>query len=202
VTSKSSERENIEKVDKRPHTDLILSVCAILISAVACGASLYQLRMASTLISAQTWPYVTIGWSYQNDQSGISVANDGLGPALLRSVVLKLDGQPQRDVLSALRRIVTGSAGSITVGALVRGSVIRAGNDAHLILVQGAAYDNQMRNAKSRIEVEICYCSILERCWISTLGDMPQQVGRCEDRDSLETPELQADTAVAPSPKQ
>jgi hypothetical protein len=95
--------------------------------------------------------------------------------------VLKLDGQPQRDVPSALRRTVTGSAGGITVGALVRGSVIRAGDDAHLMLVQGAAYDVQMRKAKSRIEVEICYCSILERCWMSALDGTPPEVGRCED---------------------
>jgi hypothetical protein len=39
------------------NTSRILPICALLISAVA----LYQLRMASSSFSAQTWPYVTIG---------------------------------------------------------------------------------------------------------------------------------------------
>ena len=126
-----------------------------------------------------------------------------LNTDLVCSVMLKLDGQPQGVVLSALRRIYgVGRRHNGWGGALVRDSVIRVGNDAHLMLVQGAAYDVQMRKTKSRIEVEICYCSILERCWISALDGTPQEVGRCEDKDSLETPELQADTAVAPIAKQ
>jgi len=77
VTLKQSDRENFTKVERRLNADLILSLCAILISAVACGASLYQLRIASSLISAQTWPYVTITWSYHEEQSGIRFKTTG-----------------------------------------------------------------------------------------------------------------------------
>jgi hypothetical protein len=66
----------------------VLPICALLISAVACAASLYQLRMAMSSISAQTWPYVTIGWRHTNDETGIVVDNDGLGPAIIRYVVV------------------------------------------------------------------------------------------------------------------
>ena len=86
-------------------TSRILPICAILISAVACAASLYQLRMASSSISAQTWPYVTIGWRYANDQTGIVVDNDGLGPALIRDVELTIDGRNQRDAISGCNRL-------------------------------------------------------------------------------------------------
>jgi len=71
--------------------DLVFSLCALFISAIAAAASLYQLNMASSSIAAQTWPYVTIGWNYANEQSGIIVAHDGLGPALIRDTVLEVD---------------------------------------------------------------------------------------------------------------
>ncbi|MBV8775090.1 MAG: hypothetical protein JO166_22565 [Deltaproteobacteria bacterium] len=58
--------------------------------------------MASSSMSAQTWPYVTIGWRYANDETGIVVDNDGLGPALIRDVVLTLDEREQRDAVSAV----------------------------------------------------------------------------------------------------
>jgi hypothetical protein len=75
----------------------VLPICAFLISAVACAASLYQLRMAMSSMSAQTWPYVTIGWHHANDETGIVVDNDGLGPAIIRDVVLTVDRQDQHD---------------------------------------------------------------------------------------------------------
>jgi hypothetical protein len=174
-----------------------MSLGAILISAVACGASLYQLRMASTLISAQTWPYVTIAWTYLNEQSGIVVQNDGLGPALIRDVGLKLDGRPQHDVVSALRQIVKGSTGNVGADALMRGVVIRPGNSANLILVKGAVWDTQMRSAKPRITVEMCYCSILERCWKAKLNEIPAEVRSCVvDTNDLQVPDIR-DTSLA-----
>lgn len=58
------------------NTSQLLPVCALLKSAVACAASLYHLRMASSSISTQTWPYVTIGWRYVNNKTDIVVDDD------------------------------------------------------------------------------------------------------------------------------
>lgn len=112
-------------------TSRILPICAILISAVACAASLYQLRMASSSISAQTWPYVTIGWRYANDQTG------GLGPALIRDVVLTIDGRDQRDAVSGVQQIIGNSQAEIHIDALTRGVMIRAGKSLNLFEVRG-----------------------------------------------------------------
>jgi hypothetical protein len=178
----------------------VLPICALLISAVACAASLYQLRMAMSSISAQTWPYVTIGWRHTNDETGIVVDNDGLGPAIIRDVVLTLDGQGQHDAISALRQIISIADASIELDALTRGVVIRAGKSLNLFVVRGASWANQLRSAQNRVNLEICYCSILGQCWSNSLASViPREVSVCAEsnRNSLELPT----TSVSDSPR-
>jgi hypothetical protein len=174
------------------NTSRILPICALLISAVACIASLYQLHMASSSMSAQTWPYITIGWRYANDETAIIIDNDGLGPALIRDVVLAIDQRPQSDTLSAVKQIVNDPGAEIRLDALVRGNVIRAGNSLSFLVVHGAAWANQLRAAQKRITLQICYCSILGRCWTNSLAQViPQAVSGCSDNNphSLRLPE-------------
>jgi hypothetical protein len=178
----------------------VLPICALLISAVACAASLYQLRMAMSSISAQTWPYVTIGWRHTNDETGIVVDNDGLGPAIIRDVVLTVDGQDQHDAISALRQIISITDAGIELDALTRGVVIRAGKSLNLFIVRGASWANQLRSAQNRVNLEICYCSILGRCWSNSLASViPRQVSVCAESksNSLELPT----TSVSDSPR-
>jgi hypothetical protein len=178
----------------------VLPICALLISAVACAASLYQLRMAMSSISAQTWPYVTIGWRHTNDETGIVVDNDGLGPAIIRDVVLTVDGQDQHDAISALRQIISIADASIELDALTRGVVIRAGKSLNFFVVRGASWANQLRSAQNRVNLEICYCSILGQCWSNSLASViPREVSVCAEsnRNSLELPT----TSVSDSPR-
>ncbi|GEM_PF-1392022 len=190
-----TESRGIQKDGSR--TSRILPICALLISAVACAASLYQLRMASSSMSAQTWPYVTIGWRHANDEIGIVINNDGLGPALIRDVLLTVDQKNQHDAVSALEQIIRKptiktDGAEVRIDVLVRGSVIRAGNAANIFLVRGAAWANRMRAAQSRINLEICYCSILGQCWINSLTSVvPREVVECAEDDSrgLKAPE-------------
>jgi hypothetical protein len=187
----------------RINLDLIFSLCALFISAIAAAASIYQLHMASSSIAAQTWPYVAIGWSYADDQSGIVVDNDGLGPALIRDVVLKIDGHPQHDALQAVSLLIDISAdakGQIHMDALVPGTVIRSGSSARLFSVSGAKWDSQLRHAQSRIELEVCYCSVLERCWISSMQTLAQSIAKCprRNRSSLTLPASENTSFPAP----
>jgi hypothetical protein len=181
--------KNQSEIERRLNLDFIMSACALMLSAVVCATALYQLRNASRQMSAQTWPYVTIGWHYDNDESGILVTNDGQGPAIIYGVALRLDGQPQHDVISALRRIVSGPAAVIHIDALVHGTVLRPGQELHLLSVRGAAWDKQLRDAKGRIAVELCYCSVLDRCWTNILNEMPQETAQCGESSNLVMPE-------------
>ncbi len=188
---------------RRLNLDLIFSLCALFISAIAAAASIYQLHMASSSIAAQTWPYVTIGWSYANDQSGIMIDNDGVGLALIRDVVLKVDGNPQHDALKAISKLIDishGPKGTIEMDALIPGVVIRVGKSLRFFSVGGAKWDSQLRNAQSRVELEVCYCSVLDRCWMSSMRNSAQSIDQCPKHDpsSLRLPEQKNVLTSAP----
>jgi hypothetical protein len=85
---------------KSLRVDVVIAVCALLISTLACMASIFQTRVIADQLSATVWPYVDVttnivmsprdtGWS-------VTIANDGLGPAVLRSVLLTVDGKPMK----------------------------------------------------------------------------------------------------------
>src|ERR1700722_7361522 len=98
--------QQADRIERRLNIDFVMSVCALLISAGACATALYQLRNASLMMSAQTWPYVTAGWHYDNGEAGILVTNDGQGLAIVHAAILAVDGQPQHDVVSPLHHLI------------------------------------------------------------------------------------------------
>jgi hypothetical protein len=69
--------QQADRVERRLNIDFVMSVCALLISAVAGATALYQLRNASLMMSAQTWPYVVAGWHYDN-RSGLAILNSAI----------------------------------------------------------------------------------------------------------------------------
>jgi len=182
--------QQADPIKRRLNIDFVMSVCALLISAVVCAIALYQLRNASLMMSAQTWPYVTAGWHYDKDEAGILVANDGQGPAIVHAVSLTVDGESQHDVVSALRHLINGDEGVVQIDALAHGVVIRPGETLRLLNVQGATSNTQLRAARKRIGVVLCYCSVLERCWTNTLNGLPREVEHCTEGAGLSLPEL------------
>jgi hypothetical protein len=53
-------------------------------------------RVIAQQLSAQVWPYVTFTGTTEPERLELDVANDGLGPAVVKSFVLRVDGKPQR----------------------------------------------------------------------------------------------------------
>jgi hypothetical protein len=99
-----------------------------------------------------------------------------------------------------LRQIISIADASIELDALTRGVVIRAGKSPNLFIVRGASWANQLRSAQSPVNLEICYCSILGRCWSNSLASViPREVSVCAEskRNSLELPT----TSVSDSPR-
>jgi hypothetical protein len=48
--------QQADRIERRLNIDFVMSVCALLISAVACATALYQLRNASLMIRRRRGP--------------------------------------------------------------------------------------------------------------------------------------------------
>jgi hypothetical protein len=118
--------------DRAFRLDFFIAIAAVLISAITAGTLFYQTHVIGDEFAATIWPYLSVGTTYVTGGETIEVANDGVGPALVRSAQLYVDGRKVRawnDYLKALARdpelrklflraqaaVQAGSAGQATI---------------------------------------------------------------------------------------
>jgi hypothetical protein len=168
-------------------TDLVIAVCALLVSALATAASWWQSHVVAEQLSSQVWPYLTFSTTYDPQYVSFEVDNDGLGPAIIRSAVLTIDGKPYADPVAAFRRVFTrpkhGHFGARLSG-ISPGSVIRAGGATRLFRLDGDWAVRQFAAATKagRFDFRVCYCSLLGNCWLVSAKQQtedPQAVRVC-----------------------
>lgn len=191
--------------EKRFRFDLYVALLALLISGVAAAASAYQTYVIRQQFSATVWPYLTfITTSSGNDSFELSVSNAGIGPALIRKAVVTRDGKPVVVTLSPTSAPALSVAfeperfaaerdeskpgvhgkTSLTVTSIVRGDVVPAGAKLLLLRVDGRFLARRIIADMRRIDVQLCYCSLLGNCWTKRLWDPasePHAVGSCPD---------------------
>lgn len=183
----AADREDTRSLQRGIRLDLVIAVCALLVSTLATAASLWQSHVVAEQLSSQVWPYLSISTTYDGAlYIQMDVTNDGLGPAIIRSAVLSVDGKPYAQPIRALLHLVPARKTGFlkaTLSSLASGSVIRVGNSVRLFRVETPwAVTAITRNAK-RFDLKVCYCSLLGNCWITSAqqaGD-PSAVPSCPD---------------------
>jgi hypothetical protein len=77
------------------------SAVAVVVSSFALFVSFYQARIAERQAHASVWPYLSIDYDINDQGQRIgfiwTVENNGLGPALIQSVIVSVDDKPQRN---------------------------------------------------------------------------------------------------------
>ncbi len=190
--------------EKRFRFDLVVALCALLISGVAAAASAYQTYVIRQQYSATVWPYLTFISSSSETFFSLTVSNDGIGPALIRTAVVSRNGKPidvqanpstspaifyailpERNAAEADERTAhKHGRTSVTVSSIVRGDVIPAGQTLQLLRVDGQFITHHIVANMRRFDLQICYCSLLGSCWIKRLWDPavePHAVASCPE---------------------
>ena len=186
--------------------ELVIAVCALLISTLATVASWWQTqatwqqtRIIDEQLSAQVWPYVGFSEGLAKaDTDEFTIENDGLGPAVIRSVTVLVDGRERSsfvDMLHAilgpdiLRRKAHGESIGLAEDAASPGFVLRPGDSQKMLTFRSKTFAKRLILAYQRINIRTCYCAIVpERCWQTNTAapSDPQPVSACrEDRRDL-----------------
>ncbi len=171
--------------------DLLIAICALLVSSLATGAAWWQSRVVAQQLSAQVWPYLSVESTYDAKSVSVTITNEGLGPARVRYVVATVDKVQQRLLTGALGTIMPGEKpvphGSFT--DLDPGSVIRVGGSVTLFRIYDRAIIRALLRNYDRIGLDVCYCAIIPgNCWTvhkqgRGLGNAdPVPVAECADR--------------------
>lgn len=181
--------------DRARHRELLsrlISASAGVVALSALAVSTYQAYIARQQQKMSAWPYVTQGNTGADGYARL-VQNVGLGPALVRSVIVTVDGRRVRTwgaLLQASLRVDSvalqarlGRTRFVT-SSVWRGTVLLPGSTTELARVEPGPFAADVRGAlnDARVRLRVCYCSMYDDCWTSDSGQIePARVPRCPD---------------------
>ncbi len=145
-----------------------VGVCALCVSAYTAHVQRQQVR-------AMVWPIL----EYQSNNEpviSLTLANKGVGPAIIRRVKVKIDGQPVSDWYGALQKLL-GPGKHYYSSSTMNSRVLSPGETISILVPYGsdsrpltpASSDPlgpQADKARNRVAVEICFSSTLGECWM------------------------------------
>jgi hypothetical protein len=150
-----------------------VGVCALCVSGYTAHVQRQQVRAA-------VWPILEFDSSNAPDIH-FTLANKGVGPAIIRHVIVMVDGQPVRNWKEALEKIL--GPGYLFSESDMSFHVFAAG-ESRTVFTPHDPENNPLNFDKSnplwvkmnkdrlRVTVEICYCSTLDECWTLRAGGL------------------------------
>jgi hypothetical protein len=163
------ETSSEDRPKNRIDTGLLVGLCAIFISVATLAVYIYQARIMQSQQHASVWPYIE--WSTSNVGGFyLEVHNKGIGPALIKKAVLKIDGK-EVDGLNGLFDVLLGKNRGRTefIYSYVEGRVMAPGESFKVFQILDSAMAQKIDSLfyARKTEFEICFCSIYNDCWTS-----------------------------------
>jgi hypothetical protein len=168
---------------RRFSSDVVVSGAAIFISLCTLVVLLYEARIMREQQRAAVWPYVEIGPGFGDDGFHVIISNQGIGPARIQSMQVRVEDEPVRTWRAMFR--VLGVAESIEWQDKTNGRVIPAQSEIRSVRAAGgerAAEIARALLAEKRLAFELCYCSVYDECWrVARQGrdETREAVGSC-----------------------
>ena len=180
-----------------PWYDLAIPIAALFVSFISIyiawhhGQVMQELvHQNEKLVEANSLPHLQLYGGNLTDfgerRVAFSVANQGIGPAEIRSVQVKVDGRPVKDVSELLRACCATRNYSGVTTSTILGLMQRPAQVVDYLSVKAADNPELYRELEAvrrarTIETDICYCSVFDDCWLRTSrdGDRPVPVAQC-----------------------
>jgi hypothetical protein len=172
-------------------------VIATVVGLLALCVSGYTAYMQRQQVRAAVWPILEFNSSNAPDIH-FTLANKGVGPAIIRNVVVRVDDQPMRNWNEVFEKLLGPGEhhGSETD---MSNHVLSAGESMDVLTPFGAdanpiKFDRsnllwaKLDKDRFRVTVEICYSSALGECWILRAGgpgaSTTTESGHCPPRST------------------
>lgn len=168
---------------------------ATFIALLAVSVAGYTAYMQRQQVRAAVWPILEFDSSNSPDIH-FTLSNKGVGPALIRHVVVKVDDQPVKNWREAMDKLL-GPGEHLFSESDMNGHVL-APNESMTVVTPRDASNNplvvdksnplwvKMNKERVRVSVEICYSSTLGECW--TLRATGLKPGTTTDTRRCPTP--------------
>jgi hypothetical protein len=193
--------------------ELVIAVCVVIISVASLFVAVYQGRVMDRTLAASVMPIVdyasgNYSETYQDHRIELDIRNNGLGPAQIRYLTMSYQGEPVvapnrffarccapagmspqegLDHISQLFlddriTLITDFVGGRVIAPqqrVVFASMLRPADP------EGLAVWQALNNARNHLEFELCYCSVLEDCWVAHYPQQTREpVRQCAPREN------------------
>jgi len=166
---------------------------AIVISLISLAVGFYNAQSQQRMVAATSWPFLVYHTMRVDKRLTLRIANEGVGPARLKSVIVRYRGREARNLADLLHICCGFQAGASwtqlnKLDLAWEGEAIglyRAGEHADIIVMDrksaNEAVWKQLADSRLHLKFEACYCSVLNDCWTSDLDPLtdPRPVSYC-----------------------
>jgi hypothetical protein len=166
---------------------LLVGTAAILLSLAALVVSVVQTRILAAQQRAAVWPRLQLDMSHLDDNFSVVLSNAGVGPAIVRSVEMRVHGRAyptmwrlaQSEVMPAMGDRL--DATPRFYSDVVPGAVLRPGDETNPLLTQRnetLARRLTALTADTSFHARIGYSDVYGACWMLD-NDTVRAAGRC-----------------------
>ena len=189
--------------------NLLLALCAIVISAASFYATYLQASAAERQVKAATWPWLEVISGNFNEQEkapeiALKITNSGSGPAIIKYVKYFYNDQSYVgiyalikdccfDVYAYEKQLFKLQSESPEINFFEQFGWLFTSESQNRLLAAGASIsllsfkktsfnDTQWQTVdkqRFKISTSICYCSLLEQCYISDGRGTVNEVEHC-----------------------
>lgn len=186
---------HVDDVHAHPHhtgnrwLDIMLAITAIFISVVSLYVAVQHGHTERDLVASNSWPFPQVSETDNldnKDSVAFGIVNAGTGPAKIYSVQVSYAGHPVETPVDLLhrccgaptnkddwRRIFHKDAVSTST---VDSTVLRPGARSDMMIMtrdrDNEAIAKRFSASLVHLGFEICYCSVLDECWISRMRSL------------------------------
>lgn len=150
---------------REPET--FIAVAALFVSVSAMVVGIYEAALQRAHDRAEVWPHVELE-TFTNPQGAtVVLENGGLGPAVIKSIVITVDGKSRRDWPDVLQALL-GSVPAAFSNRTVVDHALRAGEQATLLALEAKDLPPKFWPTVQRVGVAVCYASVFGDGWMLT----------------------------------
>ena len=161
---------------------MLVGLSALLLSLCGLFISIYEASLIRQAQRASVWPYVQIAASLAPGRIKLGVQNTGVGPARIQAASVTYKGETKANWWDLILNDLGANVDSVDFyRSMINGRVLPLDSQKESIFRITEDYGPAARELaeslrreilEGTIDVTVCYCSVYDECWISSLQDL------------------------------
>jgi hypothetical protein len=159
------------RIPRRVGPDTVIAFAASVVAVCSLVLTILTAQQQQKHERLSLQPYIVSSLGADAERGWIAVANNGLGPAHIRTFEVFVDGQPQQSWEALVGKIAPDIPNVYVKFSVPTGHLWPKEQIKDVFETTHGALIDRLRTHNS-ISVRICYCSLYEECWLSQDGSV------------------------------